>query len=156
VAHRGAQQFRVTLLDEAGQPLDGIAAGEGSYDGSYATSLGAPCDCKIAVEGDGQWAIRVEQPTPTSGRPLPTSFAGRGDRATESFQSDHGLVRFHATHRGPRPFRLAPLDAQGEEIDRLALAEGDYDGSRTVELDKGTYLLQIEAQGTWTVDVGTP
>jgi hypothetical protein len=156
VAHRGGQRFRVTLLDEAGQPLDGIAAGEGTYDGSYATSLGDPCDCRIAVEGDGAWAIRIQQPTPTSARPLPTTFAGQGDHANDFFQVDHGLVRFRATHRGPGAFRGALLTADGEEIDRLALGQGDDDGSRTVELGEGVYLLQVEAQGTWTVDAGAP
>jgi hypothetical protein len=31
VAHRGRQRFRVTLLDEGGQPLDVVAAGAGAY-----------------------------------------------------------------------------------------------------------------------------
>jgi hypothetical protein len=45
VAHRATAHFRATLLDENDQLFDGIAAGEGAYDGSSATSLGAPCDC---------------------------------------------------------------------------------------------------------------
>jgi hypothetical protein len=51
---------------------------------------------------------------------------------------------------------VAVLTADGEEIDRLALAEGDDDWSRIVEVGKGVYLLQVEARGTRTADVGTP
>lgn len=92
-------------------------------------------------------------PTPAPTR-TPQQFTGRGQQTSPQFQLSSGLVTFHFTHDGQSNFAIWLLDDQGNQIDLLVNVIGPLDGSKALGIQKpGLYLLNIQADGNWTVEI---
>lgn len=92
-------------------------------------------------------------PTPAPTR-TPQQFTGRGQQTSPQFQLSSGLVTFHLTHDGQSNFAIWLLDDQGNQIDLLVNTIGPFDGSKALGIQKpGLYLLNIQADGNWTVEI---
>lgn len=79
-------------------------------------------------------------------------FQGTGQEATELFSLEAGLAVFEVEHRGAGAFRVRLLDEQGNLVEELAEAAGDFRGSRAVRVPRGgRYLLDVSATGPWSV-----
>lgn len=85
----------------------------------------------------------------------PLKLTGVGQQATELFKLEKGLRRFTLTHSGSRHFGVWLLDDMGNNIELLANDSGQpFSGSKAVKISKsGSYLLDISADGNWTVTV---
>lgn len=80
------------------------------------------------------------------------SFRGTGQQATELFSLPEGLAVFELTHQGESQFVVQLLDADGKRVGELARAVGPFDGSKALRIDRGgRYLLDVTANGAWTV-----
>lgn len=108
---------------------------------------------------------REPTPTPTeSPTPEPTpapdedsySFSGSSDSATSKFGISGGLVTFDMQHSGSRNFAIWVLNDQGEKENLIVNAIGSWDGRFAQYLDAGDYVLDISADGSWSVDVHQP
>lgn len=82
------------------------------------------------------------------------TLTGSGKTATEPFELESGLAVFRLSHQGNRNFIVYILDQNGRRVDSLANEIGSFSGSKAVQIPRdGTYLLQVEADGPWTVQV---
>jgi hypothetical protein len=58
------------------------------------------------------------------------------------------------THDGESNFAVTLLNDRGEMVDLLANEIGSFDGSQATGIQRdGDYLLNIQADGAWTVMV---
>ena len=81
-------------------------------------------------------------------------FNGRGQQVSPKFTLDRGLAIFRMTHTGERVFAIWLLDNKGNKKELLINFIGRFDGAKAVGIKKsGTYILDIDADGIWTVTV---
>ena len=150
----GQGNFAIILLDSTGQTVDLLANELGAFDGSKAISATGG-DYVMDITADSDWSVTIEQPGPPqtlAGPPL--TLNGNGQQATEFFNLAEGLTTFKATHNGPGNFAIILLDQNGQVIDLLFNELGAFDGSKATGVDTpGAYLLDIAADGDWTVTI---
>jgi len=90
-------------------------------------------------------------PTPT---PAPLLIEGRGDSVIDLDRNGSpAILRF--SHRGSGNVFIYNYNAQGDRLDLLVNAVGDYDGAVAFDLfeREHTTRLQITARGSWTLEV---
>jgi hypothetical protein len=153
--YEGSSDFSMVLRDENGDIVDGIADGRGPFDGSTAIGLSDPCHCVVDVQGTGAWSVTVDQPATLTGKPVPVTLTGNGQTASAAFTTTGGLIRFQQAIQSQTGGRVTLLDSDGQMLDVLGDGGAAFAKSRTVELDPGTYLLQVDTDGAWAVDVST-
>jgi uncharacterized protein with GYD domain len=57
-------------------------------------------------------------------------------------------------HQGESNFIVELLDDEGVEVSTLMNEIGQYDASQAVQIpEDGTYLLNVDADGAWTIRV---
>ncbi len=157
MSYQGEQNFIVRLLGESGTQSGGVSLANeiGEFEGSEATQAKAGQHI-LDVKASGPWTITVEQPRPTSA-PQAGSYAyNTGKTATDFFRLSKGLKRFTMTHQGEKNFTVWLLDKDGKWVNGGLLANeiGPFDGSAAVQVPKDDiYLLQVEADGLWSVEV---
>jgi hypothetical protein len=100
----------------------------------------------------------LAQATPT---PIPTiapiSLSGVGQQASKKFQLQQGLAIFKLTHNGSSNFIVQLLGSNGQNIDNLVNEIGLFNGSKAEGIQNaGTYVLDIQADGKWTVTIQQP
>ncbi len=160
LSHSGRRNFIVQLLDPDARLVELVANVIGPYDG--ATALRIPRiprngQYTFNVEADGAWVIEVLQPGGAEfagAVTLPQSFTGQGPQVTPFFAGNTGALRLSLKHSGQRNFIVRVLDTQGRLVDLSANVIGAYDGSKVVRLPtRGVYILVVEADGNWNIDV---
>ncbi len=99
---------------------------------------------------------QAESQTPGQSPSGPTaqSFTGSGSSVERGIQIDGGLTVVSASHDGASNFVVTLVG--GEYDDLFANAIGEYDGETAALIDQGTYLLDIEADGDWSVEIRQP
>jgi hypothetical protein len=122
------------------------------------TSYGASCDVggeeePVYEEPSGTDDVAVDE-TATSAEP--SKFSGIGKKLTKKFSIEGGLVTFQMSHQGSSNFAVTLLTAGGEYAELLANVIGDYMGERAFELGLDDYRMQVEADGSWKIDVQQP
>lgn len=86
--------------------------------------------------------------------PEPQHFTGHGQQVSPLFRLAEGLAIFRITHDGEKYFSIWLMDSQGNRVDLLANMSGKFEGSKGVGIGTGGfYVLNIEADGNWTVTV---
>jgi len=105
-------------------------------------------------------------PTPISTTPeitptIPTSsvtpLPKTTPEATSKFSLETGLSVFRMNHDGDRNFIVWLLNDEGDQIDILVNKIGEFDGSKAVGITKqGDYILDINADGSWTINIEQP
>jgi uncharacterized repeat protein (TIGR01451 family) len=83
-------------------------------------------------------------------------FSKVGNHATELFALPSGLTRIKLEHTGQSNFIVWLLDANGERIDLLVNKIGNFSGSKAINIaSTGNYLLNIDADGAWSIEIET-
>lgn len=96
----------------------------------------------------------VSTPVPT---PSPISLSGSGEEATDFFNLERGLVKITMKHDGDSNFIVWLLDSDGDRVDLLANEIGSFSGSHYLGIKSaGKYLLNIDADGKWTIKIEQP
>lgn len=101
-------------------------------------------------------------PTPTvtqtpMATPEPVNLTGTGQEATSKFHLNQGLAIFEMTHDGQSNFAIWLLDNQANKVELLVNEIGPFDGSKAVGISQeGDYLLDLAADGYWTVVITQP
>ncbi len=81
-------------------------------------------------------------------------YSGYGQQVSPKFKLRGGLVVFYMTHNGRGNFHIWLLDDKGTRIALLVNKTGNFDGAKAVGIKSaGAYLLDIAADGDWTVKV---
>ena len=100
--------------------------------------------------------VLTATPTPEP-TPEPIALSGTGQEATSKFSLEKGLTIFRMTHDGDRNFVVWLLDDDGNQIDLLVNKIGEFDGSQAVGIKTlGNYILDISADGSWTITIEQP
>lgn len=85
------------------------------------------------------------------------SLTGSGQTATEGFALRSGMAIFNMTHTGNRNFAVWLLGPDGDRIDLLANAIGNFKGQDGLGIKAaGEYVLDVSADGPWTIQVNQP
>jgi hypothetical protein len=104
-------------------------------------------------------ATPVPPPAPTA-TPIPPpagqTLSGQGQQATQTFQLVGGLAIFRMTHSGSSNFAIWLMNDRGERVELLVNEIGSFHGAKAVGVDTGNYLLDITADGPWTVTIEQP
>lgn len=81
-------------------------------------------------------------------------FKGFGQQVSPSFKLQQGLVTFRLTHNGKRNFIVWLLDYQGTRVGLLVNRTGIFNGAKALGIKRaGIFLLDIAADGDWTVNI---
>lgn len=84
-------------------------------------------------------------------------LAGTGRQASEKFDLASGLGIFEINHDGSSNLVVRLLDKNGDEIDTLFNQIGEFKGEQGFSIPAdGQYLLDIAADGNWTVAIRQP
>jgi PKD repeat protein len=100
--------------------------------------------------------ISVEPYTPPPApTPTPTeSFSGSGQQVTALFRLTAGLAIFRMTHTGNSNFIIVLEDDTGDWVELLVNEIGSFNGATSVHIeDTGWFMLDISADGAWTVTI---
>jgi len=96
---------------------------------------------------------------PTIPMAQPTvEVTGKGQMVSKKFTLQAGLVTYHATHSGSSSFIVYILDdTTGAEVTSIVNEIGKVDATKAVQLKKGgTYAVQVQADGDWTMTSEQP
>lgn len=155
MTHDGGSNFAVVLLDDKGEWVELLVNEIGRFDGAKAVGIGRTGTYLLDIQADGNWTILIEQPSATSTAPAaPQTFTGRGQQVSPMFKLASGLTIFHMAHDGGSNFAVVLLDNKGNWVELLVNEIGSFDGAKAVGIRRaGVYLLDITADGNWTVTI---
>lgn len=155
MTHSGQSNFAITLLDSNGEIVELLVNEIGSFDGAKAVGIRTKGEYLLDISADGKWSVKIEQPRPSTAPSIPKNFVGKSQQVSELFSMGKGLATFKMTHDGSSNFAILLLDNKGRTVELLVNEIGSFDGSKAVGIAKaGIYLLDISADGNWTIDVG--
>ena len=155
--HEGQSNFAVSLLDNQGLNVEKLVDGWGSFVGSTAIGVNRAGAYMLDVLADGQWMIEVDQTSPAMELEPTIALFGHGRQASPFFNLDSALTVVRMQHDGQSNFAIALLDSQGKQVASLANVMGIFDGSSAIGVESpGTYILDIAADGNWTVNITQP
>ena len=84
-------------------------------------------------------------------------FSGSGPTVTESFEAGDTLTHFIFEHDGSSNFIVWLIDAETGELEELIVNEiGQISGATAYPVPDKDYILDIDADGDWSVTVTNP
>ncbi|WP_226007649.1 hypothetical protein [Natrinema salinisoli] len=88
--------------------------------------------------------------------PDPLTVDGTGATVTNEFELEGGVTIVEALHDGDENFivELVPTDGDLETL--LVNAIGEYDGATGALAERGTHVLDIDADGSWELEILQP
>ena len=150
----GASRFTVALVDQNNNTVSTAANMIGAYDGSRAEYIPSDGDYHLQVTASGPWSVVITQPRPFNSQGTPASLSGNGPLASDFIYLNTGKVTFDMTHNGMNAFNVELLDQNGRLVQTVTDVIGTYKGSQTLQIGQaGIYLLNIDADGSWNVQV---
>lgn len=93
----------------------------------------------------------------TLDEPDTISFSGSGAEVTDTFDIEGGMTVSEWNHDGDRNFIVNLVDSSGDERDQLLANEiGSADGVWGDGIPEGEYMLDVDADGSWEIDIIQP
>lgn len=160
----------VLLLSACGAPSEGVvteepaveepAEGTVTEEPAEETVTEQPTTEEPAVEEPAEGTVTKEP----AEEPEPIEFSGQGDDVSPKFTLEEGIAIITMTHSGSSNFQLELLDYGGETVDWLVNEIGSFDGRKAIGVREdnwmgakpGIHLLDITADGNWTVRIEQP
>lgn len=105
----------------------------------------------IAVNGIHAGTLTIEAPDPQD-----YTFEGTGSVTHSSVDLTRGLTVVEGSHDGDSNFQVRFLNEEANRYERFFDEPGEYDGTNAALLDLGTYLIDVVADGNWTLEVRQP
>lgn len=94
------------------------------------------------------------QSTSSSSEFQPITLSGTGQQATQNFKWPGGLMRVTMSHQGKSNFIIKLMDSNTGQTEELVVNEiGSFSGSRAFNVPSGTYMLDVTADGSWSVQI---
>jgi hypothetical protein len=128
----------------------------GSYEGQTAIEEQLdPGKYRAAIDADGDWTLKFEQPVPTSrAKPLPGTLKGHGARVVPVHMNDDLQPVIRGTHRGQSNF-IVDVIGYGDVSGYFNLFNeiGRFKGEVLAdeEMPAADYLVWVQADGDWTL-----
>lgn len=149
ITHDGSSNFIVWSLDSEFETIDLLVNEIGSYDGRRPVNAGWFFEPDLVrhleIDADGSWSITARPMS--KARALSTSLNGSGDEVVRYEGSASTLT---STHDGSSNFIILGFKADGEYNELIVNEIGTYSGTDTI--DSETDILDIQADGNWTLD----
>ncbi|MGW1994060.1 TerD family protein [Embleya sp. NPDC001921] len=144
---RGTDNFVVWTLDADLETDKLLANAIGAYRGRALVDERSSRTSRLKIEADGAWTVRLFGPD--AARPLTEGLTGTGPE-TVRWAGPRTVLAM--THRGTGNFIVGTFAEHGGDesyLGTLANAIGDYEGESI--LPKGPCLIELEADGDWTL-----
>lgn len=110
-----------------------------------------------AADDDADDADDEDDPDDDDPAPDPVTFEGEGTHATDSFELERGFLAVAYEHDGTSNFIVNLVDTTGEEPDALFVnVIGSVEGHTADGVDGGEYLLDVQADATWWIQLTQP
>lgn len=146
VTHDGSSNIALWSVDENGQDIDLLVNEIGGYEGEVALNFGED-PAALRIEADGDWTIDLVHLAEAPRWDGEGVYEDRGDSVLIVDGVADGLTPVTLTHDGESNFAIW---AWGESYPDLIVNDiGAYDG--TTLLPDGSLVLQVDADGTWTI-----
>jgi len=146
----GSRHFAVTSYDASGLAIDLLVNTTAPYTGVRPLDfLEGEHTARFEVTAVGEWTITIYPVQSADAIDVPGSFVGEGDNVVIL----RGGVPDTAVITGNASSHHFAVTGYGSGIDLLVNTTEPYEG--TVLLDRETFLLQIVADGEWTIRVGS-
>lgn len=146
ITYKGSDFFSADTIDAANKmTLDTSVTSIGKYSGTTLfgmSSLGEPPK-KLKISGNGSWSVTVAPIS--SAKKLAQTNSGNGDQV---FLYDGEAANWALKHQGDGAFIVSADD--GSFPDMLVMEIGNYSG--TVPLGAGPLILEVKADGAWTMN----
>ena len=155
--HDGSSNFAIWLLDKNGGKVDLLVNEIGSHSGSMALTIPNTGNYLLDVTADGTWSVDIASPPALASDTAPVTILGTGRTVTPFYELDKGLWIVQLEHDGSSNFAIWLLDKNGGKVDLLVNEIGSHSGSMALTIpNTGNYLLDVAADGTWSVDIASP
>lgn len=148
--YSGSSNFAVNVIDASNQATGDLLANEiGSWTGNAPFGINSfgEAPAKLEVTGQGSWTIKIA-PLSTAKR-IGVPGAGKG---TGTFLYTGDVSDWTMTHKGSSNFSVITIGTDGTS-DLLVNEIGKYAG--TVAASPGPVLIEIGADGAWTIKPAT-
>lgn len=149
ITHRGDSNFAVLTLTEDGE-TSGLLVNEiGNYSGTRLVTQFEGQPAALKIEADGRWTITIQDASKATLWDGHSPLSGAGDDVVHIDPLPSGLTIITVTHQGDSNFAIL---AHGDLLpfpELLVNEIGDYSAETT--LPSGTDLLEITADGQWSV-----
>lgn len=144
----GSRHFAVTSYDANNQAIDLLVNTTSPYAGVRPLDfLDGEHTARFEVTAVGEWMITIYPVQLADAIDVPGSFTGEGDNVLTL----SGAAPDTAVISGNARSRHFSVTGYGSGIDLLINTTEPYDG--TVLLDPETFLLQVVADGEWTIEI---
>jgi len=100
--------------------------------------------------GDTQWEYDV-----TITEASVQSFSGSGQSVEQGIEIEGGLTVLRASHSGDSNFQVS-LEDDTEFGESFINVIGGFDGAQAELVDAGEYILDVNADGNWEIDIEQP
>jgi hypothetical protein len=150
LTHSGEGVFHARLLDDHEEFTRGLGSGFGEFSGTYPLELrayGEPHAVDI-VEADGSWTVQIQ---PLSEAPLwPDQTTGSGAAVLQIDPSATSAgASVSISHQGQSNVFVWE-HVEGDYADLIVNEIGEYSGE--VDLRAGAFVLEIDADGEWSIE----
>ncbi|HMO41624.1 MAG TPA: hypothetical protein PKE26_16980 [Kiritimatiellia bacterium] len=150
IKHNNSEgHFSVWFQDNYGD-RELLANEIGKFNGKVLAVAGKDDSYFFNVNAKGSWSIDISKPSMLLTR---RNFSGRGPDVSPLIELDEDTWQFKMTHKGRGNFIVKVWNELGTAYESLAITSGNFDGSKAVTLPKGKYIIEIDADGDWTVIV---
>src|SRR5215208_681246 len=126
--------------------------------GGSSTNSGSDAKEEAEKEEPANKKEKNKQSAAPAEEPAPINLSGNGQMATNPFELESGLAIFTMTHQGQRNFIVGLIDSSGKDVNPVvANSIGPSDVSKAVNIPKkDDHLLNVNADGPWTIKVEQP
>jgi len=157
IRHTGTSNFIVWIRSL--QTSDDLLINEiGPYSGKVAFQVDPNVDdYLLTVEADGDWTgeIRAVDANDDYAK-VPSAQFGSGDDVVFFELTNPGFVQFSATHNGSSNFIVWVYDIASTDRYLIVNEIGSFSGNQLEALDSGKYVIDISADGNWTLNLSNP
>jgi len=154
IEHNSSGYFGVWVKDAAtGEMVALLANMIGTFAGRR-MSLVEPGFYYLEVEASGPWRIVVLKLEDFETVGIPTTLTGSSSNVPAQVWSPGGRIDISMQHSGDGYFGIWLYDVTNREMyDLLANEIGNWSGSTSIPMPEGIYLLDIDTEGSWSIDM---
>jgi hypothetical protein len=151
MTNKGSSNFVVESLAADGSSNALLVNEIGGFRGTVLFDISAgEHSVALKIESDGAWTLAIKPLGSARSWDGTGSLTGKGKDVVQISPGSSGLTTVRLVHRGQSNFAINAYAADGSS-DLIVNEIGHYDGETT--LADGTDLLEIDADGAWSVAV---
>jgi hypothetical protein len=154
--HTGSSNFIVDLVPRGASTdlSENVFNQIGTFDGQDVWADATAGRYRVKVQADGRWTLRFQQPVRIRAtKSVPGRISGKGSRVIPIVSRGGFQAIITGRHQGESNFIVDLVgfgDTSGQE--NLFNEIGVFSGETLVDMPAGTFLLQVFADGSWSLN----